>query len=115
MFPLLKERASYSGALLSGGEQQMLAIGRALMTNPVLLMLDEATEGLSPIIRKEIWACLKRLKDTGIAMVVVDKNLSSLLRLADRHYILERGKIAWHGTTTAFRCQRASLRESIGV
>ncbi|MDP2620486.1 MAG: ABC transporter ATP-binding protein [Hyphomicrobiales bacterium] len=99
MFPLLAQRRSSMGNLLSGGEQQMLAIGRALMTNPELLILDEATEGLAPLIRHEIWACLKRLKDEGQAILVVDKNIADLCRIADRHYIIEKGAVVWRGTS----------------
>jgi len=84
---------------LSGGEQQMLAIGRALMTNPRLLVLDEATEGLAPLIRAEIWQCLSRLKAEGQSILVIDKNVEALIRIADRHYIIERGKVAWTGTS----------------
>jgi branched-chain amino acid transport system ATP-binding protein len=87
------------GSQLSGGEQQMLAIGRALMTNPKLLILDEATEGLAPIIRREIWACLEQLKSEGQAILLVDKNLRALVRLADRHVIVEKGHVVWSGTS----------------
>jgi len=99
MFPGLRERQRHLGGLLSGGEQQMLAIGRALMTNPRLLLLDEATEGLAPRIRGEIWRVLARLKAGGQAILVVDKNIAPLLRLADRHYILEKGRTVWSGTS----------------
>ena len=99
MFPLLAARRSSMGNLLSGGEQQMLAIARALMTNPELLILDEATEGLAPMIRHEIWACLKRLKDEGQSILVVDKNIVDLCRIADRHYISEKGTVVWQGTS----------------
>ena len=85
---------------LSGGEQQMLAIGRALMTNPRLLILDEATEGLAPLIRAEIWQCLTRLKAAGQSILVIDKNVEALIRIADRHYLIERGKVVWTGTST---------------
>ena len=90
------------GNLLSGGEQQMLAIGRALMTNPRLLILDEATEGLAPLIRAEIWACLTRLKAAGQSILVIDKNVEALTQIADRHYIIERGKVVWSGTSAEF-------------
>jgi branched-chain amino acid transport system ATP-binding protein len=103
MFPRLKERERNLGANLSGGEQQMLAIGRALMTNPKLLILDEATEGLAPLIRAEIWACLGRLRDTGLAMIVIDKNIGPLLNLADRHYVLEKGRVVWQGKSDELR------------
>jgi branched-chain amino acid transport system ATP-binding protein len=97
LFPALRERLGSLGGLLSGGEQQMLAIGRALMTNPRLLLLDEATEGLAPRIRAEIWRVLVALKAAGQSILVVDKNIAPLLRLADRHYILERGRTVWSG------------------
>ena len=99
MFPRLAERASNMGNQLSGGEQQMLAIGRALMTNPKLLILDEATEGLAPLIREEIWNCLSLLKSSGQSILVVDKNVDHLARICDRHYIIERGKTVWSGTS----------------
>jgi branched-chain amino acid transport system ATP-binding protein len=86
-------------SLLSGGEQQMLAIGRALMTNPRLLILDEATEGLAPLIRAEIWRCLAQLRAAGQSILVIDKNVQSLTRLADRHYLIERGRVVWSGTS----------------
>ncbi|UWU68742.1 ABC transporter ATP-binding protein [Bradyrhizobium sp. NC92] len=97
LFPRLAERASNMGNQLSGGEQQMLAIGRALMTNPKLLILDEATEGLAPLIREEIWNCLSLLKSRGQSILVVDKNVDHLARICDRHYIIERGKTVWSG------------------
>jgi len=99
MFPRLAERASNMGNQLSGGEQQMLAIGRALMTNPKLLILDEATEGLAPLIRDEIWNCLSMLKARGQSVLVIDKNVENLSRIADRHYIIERGRTVWSGTS----------------
>jgi branched-chain amino acid transport system ATP-binding protein len=98
-FPQLAERRRHLGQQLSGGEQQMLAIGRALMTNPKLLILDEATEGLAPLLRREIWTCLARLKDEGQAILLVDKHLASLMKLADRHVIIEKGQVAWSGTS----------------
>ena len=98
-FPRLRERRSNMGNQLSGGEQQMLAIGRALMTNPKLIVLDEATEGLAPLIRADIWACLSRLKSEGEAIIVIDKNIDALLRLADRHVVIEKGSVAWTGTS----------------
>jgi branched-chain amino acid transport system ATP-binding protein len=103
LFPRLAERRGHLGSQLSGGEQQMLAIGRALMTNPKLLILDEATEGLAPLIRAEIWACLKRLKAERHAIVVIDKNVEALTRFADRHVILEKGRVAWTGTSAELR------------
>lgn len=99
LFPRLAERVSNMGNQLSGGEQQMLAIGRALMTNPKLLILDEATEGLAPLIREEIWNCLSLLKSRGQSILVVDKNVDHLARICDRHYIIERGKTVWSGTS----------------
>lgn len=98
-FPRLKERRSNMGDQLSGGEQQMLAIGRALMTNPKLLILDEATEGLAPLVRQEIWDCLERLKNDSQSILVVDKHLKATLKLADRHVILEKGRVVWTGTS----------------
>jgi len=99
LFPRLAERASNMGNQLSGGEQQMLAIGRALMTNPKLLILDEATEGLAPLIRQEIWNCLSLLKKRGQSVLVVDKNVDHLARICDRHFVIERGKTVWSGTS----------------
>src|ERR1041385_425299 len=100
-FPRLAERRANMGNQLSGGEQQMLAIGRALMTNPKLLILDEATEGLAPLIRTEIWACLARLKKQGQAILLVDKHLDALARIADRHVVIEKGHVVWSGTSAA--------------
>jgi branched-chain amino acid transport system ATP-binding protein len=99
LFPRLAERIDSMASLLSGGEQQMLAIGRALMTNPRLLILDEATEGLAPLVRQEIWRCLARLRADGQAILVIDKNVAALTRLADRHYLIERGRVVWTGTS----------------
>jgi branched-chain amino acid transport system ATP-binding protein len=99
LFPRLAERIGNMGNQLSGGEQQMLAIGRALMTNPRLLILDEATEGLAPLIRQEIWQCLTRLKAAGQSILVIDKNVAALTRIADRHYLIERGRVVWSGTS----------------
>jgi branched-chain amino acid transport system ATP-binding protein len=99
LFPSLKERGGNMGNQLSGGEQQMLAIGRALMTNPRLLILDEATEGLAPLIREEIWNCLSMLKTRGQSVLVIDKNVEHLTRIADRHYIIERGRAVWSGSS----------------
>jgi branched-chain amino acid transport system ATP-binding protein len=99
LFPRLSERRGNLGSQLSGGEQQMLAIGRALMTNPKLLILDEATEGLAPLIRAEIWACLKRLKADRQAILVIDKNIDALATFADRHVIVEKGRAVWTGTS----------------
>jgi branched-chain amino acid transport system ATP-binding protein len=97
LFPRLAERATSMGNQLSGGEQQMLAIGRALMINPRLLILDEATEGLAPLIRAEIWRCLESLKASGLAILVIDKNVGTLTRVADRHFLIERGRVVWSG------------------
>jgi branched-chain amino acid transport system ATP-binding protein len=99
LFPRLAERGGNMGNQLSGGEQQMLAIGRALMTNPRLLILDEATEGLAPLIREEIWNCLSLLKTRGQSVLVIDKNVEHLTRIVDRHYIIERGRTVWSGTS----------------
>ena len=99
LFPRLKERRNNLGTQLSGGEQQMLAIGRALMTNPRLLILDEATEGLAPLIRTEIWNCLKRLKSEGQAILVIDKNVDALAAFADRHVVVEKGRVVWTGSS----------------
>ena len=101
LFPRLAERLDAMGNQLSGGEQQMLAIGRALMTNPRLLILDEATEGLAPLIRTEIWACLARLKREGQAILLVDKHLDALAKIADRHVVIEKGHVVWSGTSAA--------------
>ncbi len=99
LFPRLAERLGSMANLLSGGEQQMLAVGRALMTNPRLLILDEATEGLAPLIRAEIWSCLTRLKQAGQSILVIDKNVEALTRIADRHYLIERGRVVWTGNS----------------
>ena len=99
LFPRLKERRRNMGNQLSGGEQQMLAIGRALMTNPQLMVLDEATEGLAPLIRADIWSCLARLKQEGEAILVIDKNVDALTKFADRHVVIEKGRVVWTGTT----------------
>ncbi len=115
MFPRLKERERNLGSNLSGGEQQMLAIGRALMTNPKLLILDEATEGLAPLIRAEIWSCLGRLRNTGLAMIVIDKNIGPLLELADRHVVLEKGRVVWQGNSDQLRAQPDVLHRYLGV
>ncbi len=99
LLPRLAERRAHLGNQLSGGEQQMLAIGRALMTNPKLLILDEATEGLAPLVRAEIWECLRRLKNEGQAILLVDKHLDALAKLADRHVVIEKGHVVWSGTS----------------
>ena len=115
LFPRLAERAKNLGANLSGGEQQMLAIGRALMTNPRLLILDEATEGLAPMVRAEIWRCLEALKEEGLAMIVVDKNIGPLKRLADRHFVVEKGRVVWSGDSAALTAQPELLRLYVGI
>lgn len=115
MFPELKARRNIMANLLSGGEQQMLAIGRALMTNPKLLILDEATEGLAPLIRKEIWACLDRIKDAGLSILVVDKNIRDLMGFADRHVIIEKGRCVWTGTNPDLKADHAILNRYLGV
>lgn len=102
MFPRLHERRRNMGSQLSGGEQQMLAVGRALMTNPDLVVLDEATEGLAPLIRDEIWSCLGQLKDMGEAILVIDKNVDALVKFADRHVVIEKGAVMWSGSTAEF-------------
>jgi branched-chain amino acid transport system ATP-binding protein len=114
-FPRLAERQGNRGNQLSGGEQQMLAIGRALMTNPRLLILDEATEGLAPLIRQEIWACLARLKGEGQAILVIDKNVGNLIALADRHYIVEKGRVVWSGPSAALAADRELQHRYLGV
>ncbi|UEM13453.1 ABC transporter ATP-binding protein [Bradyrhizobium barranii subsp. barranii] len=115
MFPRLAERAANMGNQLSGGEQQMLAIGRALMTNPKLLILDEATEGLAPLIREEIWNCLSLLKSRGQSILVVDKNVDHLARICDRHYIIERGKTVWSGTSVELMAEPDLQHKYLGI
>jgi branched-chain amino acid transport system ATP-binding protein len=114
-FPRLAERQGNRGNQLSGGEQQMLAIGRALMTNPKLLILDEATEGLAPLIRQEIWSCLARLKGEGQAILLIDKNVGALIGLADRHYIVEKGRVVWSGLSTALAADPDLQHRYLGV
>ena len=115
LFPRLAERRRNAGSQLSGGEQQMLAIGRALMTNPRLVILDEATEGLAPLIREEIWACVRTLKAEGEAILVIDKNLSALMALADRHVVIEKGRIVWSGTGAALAAERDRVEAYLHV
>ncbi|SFD64113.1 ABC transporter ATP-binding protein [Paracidovorax konjaci] len=115
LFPRLAERASHMGNQLSGGEQQMLAIGRALMTNPHLLILDEATEGLAPLIREEIWRCLDMLRAQGQTILVIDKYVRRLVRLANRHTIIERGRVVWHGDSESLAADPALWQRYIGV
>jgi branched-chain amino acid transport system ATP-binding protein len=115
LFPRLSQRQTSMGNLLSGGEQQMLAIGRALMTNPRLLILDEATEGLAPLIRAEIWRCLARLKELGLAILVIDKNVGALTRVADRHFLIERGRVVWWGSSAALAAAPEVQHRYLGV
>ena len=115
LFPQLSARINSMANLLSGGEQQMLAIGRSLMTNPKLLLLDEATEGLAPLVRNEIWRCLDQLKKKGISILVVDKNINDLARIADMHYVIEKGKIVWQGNSTELLKQKDYLGNKLGV
>ena len=115
MFPQLKSRLNSMGNLLSGGEQQMLAIGRALMTNPKLLILDEATEGLAPMVRQEIWACIGKLKKEGVAILIIDKNIRDLTRIADKHFIIEKGQVTWNGSSDQLLQQQDMLVEKLGV
>ena len=115
LFPRLAERAGQRAGTLSGGEQQMLAIGRALMTNPRLLILDEATEGLAPLIRAEIWRCVESLKADGQAILLIDKNIDALLRLADRHHIIEKGRIVWTGASADLAADEALRHRYLGV
>ncbi|MES2537853.1 MAG: ABC transporter ATP-binding protein [Pseudomonadota bacterium] len=114
-FPRLAERASNMGNQLSGGEQQMLAIGRALMTNPYLLILDEATEGLAPLIREEIWQCLAALKGEGQTILVIDKYVEQLICIADHHTIINRGLVAWQGTSAELGADRDLWHRYLGV
>ena len=115
LFPRLRERQDTSGSALSGGEPQMLAIGRALVTNPHLLILDEATEGLAPLVREEIWKCLARLREEGQTILVIDKYVERLVKLADRHVIIERGRVAWRGSSRELEADRALWHRYLGV
>ena len=115
LFPALGGRLTSMGNQLSGGEQQMLAIGRALMTNPRLLILDEATEGLAPMVRAEIWKCLKNLKEDAQAVLVIDKNVDALTRIADRHYIVEKGAVVWTGSSEELRADETIQHQYLGV
>ena len=115
IFPRLTERLNNYGNQLSGGEQQMLAIMRALMTTPKLLILDEATEGLAPLVRKEIWSGLNILKSRGQSILIIDKNLDALMKLADRHYVMENGKVVWFGTTAKIANNEALKTRYLGV
>ena len=115
LFPRLPNRIHHMGNQLSGGEQQMLAIGRALMTNPKLLILDEATEGLAPLIRNEIWNCVSSLKSAGQSILLVDKNIDALTQIADRHYIIEKGKVVWDGTSSELQGDQDLQHRFLGV
>ena len=115
LFPRLRERQTQAARTLSGGEQQMLAIGRALMTNPLLLILDEATEGLAPVIRDEIWACLAALKAEGESILVIDKSLAALRRLADRHVVIEKGRTIWQGNSADLDRDADLIHRAVGV
>jgi branched-chain amino acid transport system ATP-binding protein len=115
LFPRLAERTGSMGNQLSGGEQQMLAIGRALMTNPRLLILDEATEGLAPLIRAEIWRCLASLKQSGLSILVIDKNVDTVTRVADRHFLIERGRVVWSGLSREFATAPDVQHRYLGV
>jgi branched-chain amino acid transport system ATP-binding protein len=115
LFPRLAERGANMGNQLSGGEQQMLAIGRALMTNPHLLILDEATEGLAPLIREEIWSCLSMLKARGQSILVIDKNVENLTRICDRHYIIERGRTVWSGSSADLMAEPDLQHRYLGI
>jgi len=115
MFPKLEERKNSDGRTLSGGEQQMLAIGRALMTNPKLLILDDATEGLAPLVCKEIWNCREWLKKNGQSILVIDRNVKALMRIADRHYIMEKGIFVWSGDSSALSSNPQLMQRYLGV
>lgn len=115
MFPVLRERRTQAAGTLSGGEQQMLAIGRALVTNPRLIILDEATEGLAPLVREEIWACLARLRSAGQSILVVDKYVERLIELADSHTIIERGEVVWRGSSAELDADHAIWHRYLGI
>lgn len=115
LFPRLKERANQFSRTMSGGEQQMLAVGRALMTNPRLLILDEATEGLAPVIRAEIWRCVETLKTQGQSILLIDKNVGVLQRIADRHVVIERGRTVWRGASAELRARPDVVARYVGV
>jgi branched-chain amino acid transport system ATP-binding protein len=115
LFPPLAARLGHLGSQLSGGEQQMLAIGRALMTNPALLILDEATEGLAPLLREEIWQALQRLRAAGLAILVIDKYVDRLVEIAGRHTILDRGRVAWTGASAELSADRTLWERHLGV
>ena len=115
LFPQLAARSRSQGGALSGGEQQMLAIGRALMTNPRLPILDEATEGLAPLVRTEIWRCVEGLKARGQSILIIDKDVGTLTRIADRHFILEKGQIVWSGSSAELRARADIRHRYLGV
>lgn len=115
LFPRLEERHNQRAQTLSGGEQQMLAIGRALMTNPLLLILDEATEGLAPVIRDEIWTCLRALKSDGLSILLIDKNFAAVSRFADRHVVIEKGRTIWSGDAAALQREEAKVHALVGL
>ena len=115
LFPRLAQRRNHLGGQLSGGEQQMLAIARALVTNPRLLILDEATEGLAPLVREEIWRVLAHLREAGHAMLVIDKYVKRLIALADRHVILEKGRVVWSGSSAALDADRGVWARHLGI
>jgi branched-chain amino acid transport system ATP-binding protein len=115
LFPQLARLEARMGVQLSGGEQQMLAVGRALMTNPRLLILDEATEGLAPLIRMEIWRCLTQLKAEGLAILIIDKNIEALIQIADRHYLIERGRIVWNGSSSELATAPGVQHRYLGI
>jgi len=115
LFPRLKERRHNMGNQLSGGEQQMLAIARALTTNPILLILDEATEGLAPVVRHEIWSALAALKAQGQSMLVIDKHLKAIAAVADRHYVIEKGRVVWSGDSGSLLAQTVAIRAWLSV
>jgi branched-chain amino acid transport system ATP-binding protein len=115
LFPALRARLHHSGNQLSGGEQQMLAIGRALVTNPRLLLLDEVTEGLAPLVREQIWSALAALRGAGLAMIVIDKYVERLIAIADHHVIVEKGRIAWRGSSAALAADRSLWQRYLGA
>jgi branched-chain amino acid transport system ATP-binding protein len=115
LFPNLEKRKGNFGNQLSGGEQQMLAIGRALMTNPRLLILDEATEGLAPLVRAEIYESITRLKASGLSILIIDKDVRALTRVADRHYVLEKGRVVWTGNSAELEANRDVQHQYLGV
>ena len=115
LFPELATRASSMGNLLSGGEQQMLAVGRALMTNPKLLILDEATEGLAPLIRDKIWSALGEIRESGVSILLIDKNINDLMKLANKHFIVEKGRVVWSGSSKELKAQEDVQQRYLGV